>query len=81
MQIGVIRGHRMTDMESKLSVIYESDRAFQKLMDDLGEIENARLLTKEEINSFPEYDKKNGRRVYKANERYGVLNVTWIIQK
>ena len=58
LQIDKIQGHIMTDTESMICEMNESSRAFQKLMDALGEIENTRLLTKEEINSLPEHDKK-----------------------
>lgn len=49
-------------MESTTCEMNESDRAFQKLMDALGEIENA---TKEEINSPSEQDKKMRESFYK----------------
>lgn len=38
MDDGYIRGHRMTDMESRMFLIYESDRALQKVIDALNEI-------------------------------------------
>ena len=42
-----IRGHRMTDMESRMFLICESDRAFQRTIDALNEI--GCFLSEEEI--------------------------------
>jgi hypothetical protein len=38
MQIDGIKGHRLTDIESEMYIMYESDRAFQKVVDALNEI-------------------------------------------
>lgn len=50
MQIDKIQGHRMTDIESQIFQMYESDRAFQKAVDALNEIGcTSFMLTKAEI--------------------------------
>lgn len=43
----------------------ESARAFQKLMDALGEIEYTKFFTKEEIDALPEHDKQMEEAFYK----------------
>ena len=50
MSDGYIIGHRMTDMESKMFLMCESDRALQKAMDDLDKIACTSFqLSEEEI--------------------------------
>jgi hypothetical protein len=50
MQIDGIKGHRLTDIESEMYIMYESDRAFQKVVDALNEIGCTSFkLIKEEI--------------------------------
>lgn len=50
MQIDKIQGHRMTDIESQIFQMCESDRAFQKAVDALNEIGcTSFMLTKAEI--------------------------------
>lgn len=51
MRIGVIgRGHRMSDIISQISLMYEEDEAFRKSIDAFNEIGcTSFMLTKEEI--------------------------------
>ena len=45
-----IRGHRMTDIESEMYIMCESDRALQKAIDALNKIGcTSFMLTKSEI--------------------------------
>lgn len=47
---GYIKGHRMTDKESKIFQMYEEDRAFQKVVDALNKIGcMSSTLSEEEI--------------------------------
>jgi hypothetical protein len=50
MQIDGIKGHRLTDIESRIFQMCEEDRALQKVIDGLNEIGcTSFMLTKEEI--------------------------------
>lgn len=50
MQIDGIKGYRMTDKESEMYIMCESDRALQKAVDALNEIGcTSFMLTKAEI--------------------------------
>ena len=50
MSDGYIIGHRMTDMESKMFLMCESDRALQQAIDDLNKIVcTSFTLSEEEI--------------------------------
>ena len=45
-----IKGYRMTDIESRFLIMYESERAFQKVVDALNEIGCTSFrFTKDEI--------------------------------
>lgn len=53
-----IRGHRMTDKESQMFIMCESDKAFQKAIDALNKIDcTSFALTKEEIKQMFEDEK------------------------
>ena len=50
MRIGVIQGYRMSDIVSQISLMYEEDEAFRRLIDAFNEIDcPSFMLTKEEI--------------------------------
>lgn len=51
MRIGVIQqGHKMSDIVSQISLMYEEDEDFRKLVDTFNEIGcTSFMLTKEEI--------------------------------
>lgn len=51
MKIGVIQqGHKMSDIVSQMSLMYEEDEDFRRLIDDINEIGcPSFMLTKEEI--------------------------------
>lgn len=51
MRIGVIQqGHKMSDIVSQMSLMYEEDEDFRRLIDDINEIGcPSFMLTKEEI--------------------------------
>lgn len=50
MRIGIIQGHKMTNIASQISLMYEEDEAFRRLVDAFNEIGcPSFMLTKEEI--------------------------------
>jgi hypothetical protein len=48
MQIDGIKGYRMTDIESEMYIMYETDRAFQKAVNALNKIDCASFTLSEE---------------------------------
>ena len=50
MRIGVIQGHKMSDIVSQMSLMYEEDEDFRRFIDAFNEIGcPSFMLTKEEI--------------------------------
>lgn len=54
----IIRGYRMTDIESRFFIMYESEKAFLKVADALNKIDCTRFtFTREEIKRMFEDEK------------------------